>query len=122
MPREQVLKLLHVADALLLLLSKERGVGVIPSKTFEYLAVSKPILALVPENSDTAKIVQKSGSGLVAAFGDIGKMRTASLELYQRWKSNKNHSTGLPLAGIGQYNQRNISGKLADLLNSCAIG
>jgi glycosyltransferase involved in cell wall biosynthesis len=122
LPRKQVLKVLHVADVLLLLLSKERGVGVIPSKTFEYLAVSKPILALVPENSDAAKIVQKSGSGLVADFGDVGKMQTAYLELYQRWKSNKNHSTGLPPAGIGQYNQRNISGKLADLLNSCAVG
>ena len=122
LPRKQVFKILHLADVLLLLLSKERGVGVIPSKTFEYLAVSKPILALVPEKSDAAEIVQKSGSGLVADFGDVGKMRTAYLELYQRWKSNKNRSTGLPLAGISKYNQRNISGKLADLLNSCAVG
>lgn len=122
LPRKQVLKILHVADVLLLLLSKERGAGVIPSKTFEYLAVSKPILALVPENSDAAEIVQKSGSGLVADFGDVGKMQSAFLELYRRWKSKKKHSAGLPLAGSGQYNQRNISGKLADLLNRCAVG
>ena len=57
-PRKQAIAYLAQSDALLLLLSKERGKDVIPSKIFEYIGIGKPVLALVPSNSTVGEIIK----------------------------------------------------------------
>lgn len=55
------------ADALLLLLSQQsNGLGIVPGKLSEYLGAGRPILAIVPSESETARIIEEVGAGIVA--------------------------------------------------------
>ena len=61
----QVLEQYNQADVLLLLLfNSKSGVGNYPGKIFEYFAAQKPILAFVPEESDTQKLIEKTNTGM----------------------------------------------------------
>lgn len=54
------------SDLLLLLLNNsENAKGHIPGKLFEYLASNRPIIALGPKDGDAARIIDKTGAGLV---------------------------------------------------------
>ena len=115
-PRGEALKYLSQADALLLLLSKERGERVIPSKTFEYLACGTPILALIPPTGDIAGIINETGGGLVVDHEDVEGIRSAFLLLYKSWKQ------GAKLfqpdwEKIDNFNQKNFTRKFANLLD-----
>lgn len=63
------------SDLLLLLMgkSKKTNRGWIPSKLFEYLAIKKPILAVVPEG-DASQIIKKTKSGYVVTSNNINKI------------------------------------------------
>lgn len=110
------LRYIDSADALLLLLSDERGKNVVPSKTFEYLAGGKPILALIPPDGDTAGIIRCARAGMVADFGDDKAVETAFLTLYRQWQGS-----GEPFQpdteAVAGYNQREITRRFAELLN-----
>jgi glycosyltransferase involved in cell wall biosynthesis len=86
LPHAEALAQLAAADALLLLLSRERGRDVIPSKTFEYLGAGKPILALVPPDGEVARILKRTGGAAVVDVHDRNGIRDALLSLYRGWQ------------------------------------
>ena len=116
LPHNQAIDSLTHADALLLLLSKERGKRVIPSKTFEYLACATPILALIPPDGDVAGIVKDTGAGLVVDYRDTAGIRTAFLSLYKNWKEGRNPYQP-DWRKIDSLNQKNSTRKFARLLD-----
>ena len=75
------------SDALLLLLSRERGAYVVPSKTFEYLASGKPIIAIVPKQSEVASIIESTRTGKIVDYEDPEGIRKAILRMYRNWES-----------------------------------
>ena len=54
--------------------------GVVPGKTFEYLASGRPVLGLGPPDGEAAQIVARAGGGQTFAHGDVdgvaGALRT----------------------------------------------
>lgn len=65
-PHDQVVHSFSKADALLLILNNsENAKGHLPGKLFEYLASKRPILALGPRDSDAAKIIRETNTGIV---------------------------------------------------------
>jgi len=50
---------------LLVIPEVENSEGIVPGKVFEYLASKNPILALVAEHSDVAKIINETKSGVI---------------------------------------------------------
>lgn len=113
---KEALEYLSKANALLLLLSKERGKDVIPSKTFEYMASGKPILALVPSSGEVAKIIQKTNTGLVVNFEDVDSIKKAYLQLYKQWET-KQKNFHPDKEEIFKFNQIDLTKELALLLN-----
>ncbi len=75
------------SDALLLLLSRERGAYVVPSKTFEYMASGKPIIAIVPKQSEVASIIESTRTGTLVDYEDLEGIRMAVLRMYRSWES-----------------------------------
>jgi|GEM_PF-2049212 len=117
LPRKEAIKIASKSDALLLLLSKERGKDVIPSKTFEYLSSGKPILALVPKNGEVAKLIKKTNAGLVVEFDDIENIKSSFLILYNEWKHNCINKYTPDKKVIEKYSQKKLIGKLAGIFN-----
>jgi len=116
-PRKKSLSCLKGANALLLLLSNKRGKNVIPSKTFEYIASSIPVLALVPGDGDVSNIIRKTKTGIVVEFGDIAGIKKAFLKYYNNWKEKKS-KLDFDYNEIAQYNLKNITKQFVNVLNN----
>ena len=92
-PRSESLALQRDSEALLLLIPEAggRGKGVLSGKVFEYIAVGRPILAVVPPDGAAAELIRETGAGVVAAPDDAAAIRGALEELHARWRDG-----GLP--------------------------
>ncbi|HKY23772.1 MAG TPA: hypothetical protein VJM07_01375, partial [Gaiella sp.] len=62
-----------------------RGKGVLSGKVFEYIAVGRPILAVVPPDGAAAELIRETGAGIVAPPDDPGEIGAALEALYGRW-------------------------------------
>lgn len=67
------------------------GLGV-PSKAYFSMAADKPILAIMEEDSEVARMIQKYEIGWVVAPGNPKKLAEAFIEIMQKYKSAKNTS------------------------------
>lgn len=90
LPHREALRTLYSSDVLLLVqMPKPAQEGCLSSKFFEYLKVKKPILALVPHESEIAKIVEEADAGIIASPTDIKEIEKAILKMYELFKNNK---------------------------------
>ena len=85
--RAESLALQRDSEALLLLIPEAggRGKGVLSGKVFEYLAVARPVLAVVPPDGAAAELLRETGAGIVVAPDDTDAIRGALVELHGRW-------------------------------------
>jgi glycosyltransferase involved in cell wall biosynthesis len=92
-PRATSLALQRDSEALLLLIPEAdgRGKGVLSGKVFEYIAVGRPILAVVPPDGAAAELIRETGAGVVAPPDDPAAIRASLEELHGRWRDG-----GLP--------------------------
>ncbi len=116
MNRSKALEEEDNADLLLLLLSRERGNGVIPSKIFEYMASGNPILALVPPEGAVAEIIERTKTGNVVDFYNTGEIKQTFLTLYEHWK-NGTLNLSPDWGEINKYRQTTLFKKIADMLD-----
>ena len=70
-PEEKLLSVLLAPDVHLVTLKKGLEGLVVPSKLYPIMAVGKPIIALVPEKSDAARLVNDAGCGIVVDSEDV---------------------------------------------------
>lgn len=105
------------SDVLVLLLNKvetNTNAQVSTGKLFEYLASRRPILALIPEDTDAAKLINELGAGKVIDPDDVKGIENTIYEMYMRYKNGelKAHT-----AGLERFNRKKLTGHLADILN-----
>ena len=62
--------------------------GIIPGKTYEYIAAQRPILCIGDINGDTSKILHKTNAGSVIGFDDINLIKQEILRFYNLYKLN----------------------------------
>jgi len=65
-PTDQVPYVLAAGDMHLITIRRGLEGVVVPSKLYGILAAGRPVLALAPEESDVARIIRRSGCGVVA--------------------------------------------------------
>ncbi|MDQ3266622.1 MAG: glycosyltransferase [Myxococcota bacterium] len=70
------------SDYLLLVIDDPQTLS---GKLFEYLATGKPILALTPPDSESAKLVRKVKSGVICQPRDLEAIGKMIVEAYQRF-------------------------------------
>ena len=89
LPRTESLRLQRDSEALLLLIPEAsgRGKGVLSGKVFEYLAVERPILAVVPPDGAAAELIRETGAGTVVAPEDVAGIRAALEGLHARFEN-----------------------------------
>lgn len=112
-PRDEVLKWYAQTDLLLLICDKREYQNVTyPGKLFEYLIAQKPILGLMDKSSDTAKVLEESGTGFVADAEDVEETAAKIEHIYKLWDSKRlrpepNHQT------LERFNCRGLVKRLA---------
>jgi hypothetical protein len=88
------------------------------SKTFEYMAARKPLLAVVPKAGENAHVLSLAGMGMVFSPDETGKIAEYLFEL----QAAKERLGRLPPQGdphvIETFSYRKLSGRLAEVFDA----
>ena len=115
MPHDEVVKCQQQSRVLLLIINNTPNAKMIlTGKFFEYLAAGRPILCLGPADGDAAAILAETQAGLLAGFGDVSAMKDHIRSLYNDYVNGSGSTTS---KGIEQYSRKELTGKLAILLD-----
>jgi colanic acid biosynthesis glycosyl transferase WcaI len=77
-PYERLPETLASADVLVTVLEPDAGSFSVPSKVLTYLCAGRPLLAAVPAENLAARVVQRSGGGVVVPPGDAAVLVSAA--------------------------------------------
>jgi hypothetical protein len=83
----KAINIMKNSDVLLLIHPSNGRKGVFTGKLFEYLAVLKPIIALIDEEDVAAKLINKCNAGYVCDDKNIKKMQEIIFDAYGEWKN-----------------------------------
>ena len=86
---------------------------IIPGKLFEYMAASRPILALGPKASDVEKLIKETCTGNYFYYDEYLVLKQHVLSLYQAFKNNTLSVTPI---GVNKYHRRELTKTLSKLI------
>lgn len=98
---------------LLIEINSEDTKSIIPGKLFEYMVSERPIVAIGPEGSDFAEIIQNTNTGVFVKYDELEKLKSTILNYYHLYVEGKLQSQAV---GLQPYSRRNLTQKLANLL------
>jgi len=101
------------ADLLLLFLPNYMDYC-IPGKLFEYIRSNIPILALVPKNGETAKIINQVNAGYVVEPEDVDKILADFKQIYYKWELNQLHFKS-NIEEIEKFNRSYLTDQLINI-------
>jgi glycosyltransferase involved in cell wall biosynthesis len=121
LPHDELIRYLHSAHVLLLIIAQMPGTDAeYTSKIFEYIAVDKPILAIVPTGGAAAQLIRKTRTGFVVDNSNIEEIKKTIEALYENWKVGK-LAVKPDRSEVMSYSAKNLTAKLADVFNDCVI-
>jgi colanic acid biosynthesis glycosyl transferase WcaI len=83
-PRERMPDVLASADACMVILTPDKSKTTIQSKTYEIMAMQRPIIASVDLDGDNWKLIAEAGAGLWVRPGDPGALAEKVSFLYDK--------------------------------------
>ncbi|GAB5534742.1 MAG: glycosyltransferase [Rubricoccaceae bacterium] len=96
--------------------SVEAERGVITGKLYEYLASSRPVLALGPEDGDAADILTRTDGGAMHARDDVAAIARTLQSHYTAWERGA-PQTGATWESVKPYSRREGTVHLTRILN-----
>jgi glycosyltransferase involved in cell wall biosynthesis len=121
LPHSKTVELLRSADLLFLPmhdLPPGRRAGIVPGKTYEYLASGKPILAAVPDG-DARDLLTEAGNAYICRPADVQAMKESIRSEIGRLDRGLAPATPSPDV-IARYEYRRLTRRLAELIDELA--
>ena len=107
------------SSLLLLILHGDRSnAGHVPGKLYEYLGARRPVLAIIPEDFEAARIIGETGAGVTVEATDAAGIERCLLDSYAAYKSDA--GTAACQGDLAAYERRQGAAQLADLLSTLA--
>jgi len=110
-------ELIHSADVLLLFIPDINSDDVIPGKIFEYLRAKKPILAMIPENGEPAKILKEAGHTYFSTMENIDSIIDNLKHLINALQMGDDFGNSFSDEKIVTFSRENQSYKLEKFIN-----
>lgn len=105
-PRENQTDFLNACDVgFVSLVGGMFGVAM-PSRTYNFLAAGKPILALTEPNSEIERIINESGVGWSVPTGDSEKLFEKIIEIYENRSDLENISEAARAAALAKHSSK----------------
>lgn len=115
---QESLNAINAANILLLTnFDNQASKGIIPGKLFEYMATGNPILAIGPTDADVEKILQKTEAGNYFMPQQVEEMKGFILSVYKQWLVNPNQKFETNKKEVQQFNRKNLTSKLVEVMN-----
>ena len=100
---------------LLVEINSEDTKSIIPGKLIEYMVSNRPIVAIGPDGSDFAEIIQQTNTGVFFNYTEKTKLKNLILDFYNQFLQGKLQSNAI---GLQQYSRKNLTKELAQLIHS----
>lgn len=114
-PHGQALTLMKQADLLYLPVpTGYYATASLPGKLFEYLGCGRPVLAVVPERSEVARVLNDTGGGVRCEPGDVAGLAETLLS----WL--RGEARVAPPRGMDRYSRAATTARLAQVLDAAA--
>ena len=115
-PHTEAVQFQQRAQVVLLVINNSPNAQtIIPGKLYEYLGSGRPLLAIGPKESDSAKVISMTNGGVVVGYDDVDGLTTQLLNLFQRYQNGDLQSDA---KGIQQFTRENLAGEFAKDLDS----
>jgi glycosyltransferase involved in cell wall biosynthesis len=115
----EAIRLMQSADLLFLPMhdvEPPRRAGIVPGKTYEYLASGSPILAAIPDG-DARDLLERAGSAFVSRPADVAGMSRLIEEQVDRRASGLPQPSPRPEV-LASYERRHLTERLAGVLDA----
>lgn len=113
-PHDQAVALMRASAVLLLTVEAwSYAAGVVPGKTYEYLAAGRPVLGIGPVDGDAAHVLRDAGAGPMLAPDDVDGVAFA-LRTYTHTRETS--APGASLDGLDRYARPAQAGAVAALV------
>ncbi len=112
--REQAEELHRQANVLIVVQTVDTSKLQVPGKIFEYMRMSRPILAIMPE-CEAADILRRSGLGLIHHPEDIDGIADTLIKLWSDWRTGRS-SVRMDYDYVTQFSVKNLPEKLRPVL------
>jgi glycosyltransferase involved in cell wall biosynthesis len=89
---------------------------VVPQKLYNYLALKKPILAVVPPDGRAAQIIKETKSGIVVSPNDSDAIAEHLLELHKSWEKGS-MEINIDKEKLAEYRRDLLTKKLATIFD-----
>lgn len=110
LPHAQALERQRRAQVLLLIeINSGETAGIIPGKLFEYMAASRPILAIGPAGWEAGSLLEDSGCGAAFGYGERESIEAQLLQWYDAYRKGKLVVSG---RGVEKYHRRALTERL----------
>jgi glycosyltransferase involved in cell wall biosynthesis len=115
-PHDEAVRLQQQSQVNLLVINNSpNSRTIIPGKLYEYLGSGRPLLAVGPKDSDSAKVIELTRGGVVHEYDDTDGLKSRILEYFELYKQGK--LTG-NAEGTQQFTRRHLAGEYARLLDT----
>lgn len=119
-PYEKVPEILEKANVLLLIQPLTTRTGVFSGKTFDYLAVNRPIFAMIPDNDVAAELIRESRSGVICPQGENMNAEGGLIyfeKIYFAWQKDE-----LPARNWDLIRQQSRKNQISKLISALKVG
>jgi glycosyltransferase involved in cell wall biosynthesis len=117
-PHSQALQEQADASILLLVIDEIGGIeGRMTGKVFEYLQAKRPILAIVPSDSEVAGLVRTTGAGVVVD-PTPDNVATALIDFYREFRVSGRVAWHGDQTRVEAYSRPKLARRLAEILDS----
>jgi glycosyltransferase involved in cell wall biosynthesis len=87
--RDEYFNIVNSSDISLICLDERMTTPCIPGKLINLMAMKQPIIAIVPNDCETAKVIRGSKNGFIVRPGDIGELKLTILHFCENMRSLK---------------------------------
>ena len=121
-PHDRAVALMRASAVLLLTVEAwSYAAGVVPGKTYEYLAAGRPVLGIGPPDGDAAHVLRDASAGPMLAPDDVDGVAAALRALaHPRDAPNAGLAPGAGLAALDRYGRPAQAGAVAQLVRDAA--
>lgn len=114
-PHDEAVKMQQQAQINLLVINNTpNSRTIIPGKLYEYLGSGRPILAVGPKDSDSAKVIEMTKGGVVHEYNDVDGLKNRILEYFSLYTEG---NLTADAHGTQQFTRKNLAGEFAKILD-----
>ena len=118
-PHQEAVNRMAQASMLLFIIPRaDNNHLIITGKLFEYMASGTPLLSIGPIDGDAAEIIREGNRGAMLDYLDKDGIKSELMKQYLRWKQASGRKSFHQDDGMIQFSRRELTRKLATLLDS----